>query len=32
MDDKDRKIIEALRENSRTPFTEIAQKLGVSES
>ncbi|MDY6958751.1 MAG: Lrp/AsnC family transcriptional regulator [Halobacteriota archaeon] len=32
MDEKDRKIIEALRENSRTPFTEIAQKLGVSES
>jgi len=32
MDEKDKKIIEALRENSRTPFTEIAQRIGVSES
>ena len=32
MDEKDRKIIEALRENSRTPFTEIAKRLKVSES
>ena len=32
MDEKDKKIIEALRENSRTPFTEIAKRLKVSES
>jgi Lrp/AsnC family transcriptional regulator for asnA, asnC and gidA len=32
MDDKDRKIIEILKEDSRTPYTEIAKKLRVSES
>ncbi len=32
MDDKDRKIIEILRENARTPYTEIAKQLGVTEA
>ncbi|OKY77246.1 MAG: DNA-binding transcriptional regulator Lrp family [Candidatus Methanohalarchaeum thermophilum] len=32
MDEKDRKIIKLLQENSRRPFTEIAEKLDVSEA
>ena len=32
IDEKDRLILEILRENARTPLTEIAEKLGVSES
>ena len=32
MDEKDRKIIELLTENARMPFTEIAKKLGVTET
>ncbi len=32
MDDKDRKIIEILRNNARTPYTEIAKILGVKET
>lgn len=32
MDYRDRKIIEILSKDSRTPNTEIAKKLGVSES
>lgn len=32
MDDKDRKIIQILEKNARTPFTEIAERLKVSES
>lgn len=32
MDDKDRKIVEMLREDSRRPFTEIAEELGVTEA
>ncbi len=32
MDNKDRKILELLEENSRRPFTEIAQVLGMSET
>jgi Lrp/AsnC family transcriptional regulator for asnA, asnC and gidA len=32
MDEKDRKIIEMLSEDARTPFTEIAKTLGVSEA
>lgn len=32
MDEKDRKIIEILAEDSRTPFTDIAKRLSVSES
>ncbi len=32
MDDKDRKIIEILQENSRTPYTEIAKQLGLTEA
>ena len=32
MDDKDLKIIEILAEDSRTPFTEIAKRMRVSES
>ncbi len=32
MDDKDRKIMEILSEDSRTPFTDIAKRLSVSES
>ena len=32
MDDKDKKIIELLMENARMPFTEIAKKLGVTET
>ncbi|MFQ6051436.1 MAG: winged helix-turn-helix transcriptional regulator [Candidatus Hydrothermarchaeota archaeon] len=32
VDQKDMKIIEILRENSRKSFTEIAEELGVSES
>ncbi len=31
MDDLDREILAALREDSRTPYTEIAEDLGVSE-
>lgn len=31
LDDTDRKIINLLREDSRRPFTEIAEKIGVSE-
>jgi Lrp/AsnC family transcriptional regulator for asnA, asnC and gidA len=32
IDEKDLKIIDMLRENARTPVTEIASKLDVSES
>jgi len=32
MDKKDRNIIKILKENARTPFTEIAERLNVSES
>ncbi len=32
IDEKDLKILEILRENARTPLTDIAEKLGVSES
>ncbi len=31
MDEKDLKIIEILEENARTPYTEIASRLGISE-
>jgi DNA-binding Lrp family transcriptional regulator len=31
MDDVDREILAVLREDSRTPYTEIAEELGVSE-
>ncbi|MFP4530276.1 MAG: Lrp/AsnC family transcriptional regulator [Halodesulfurarchaeum sp.] len=31
MDDLDREILAVLREDSRTPYTEIADALGVSE-
>lgn len=31
MDDVDREILAVLREDSRTPYTEIADELGVSE-
>ncbi len=32
MDKNDRKIIELLRSDSRRPFTEIAEKIGVTEA
>ncbi|HDN65343.1 MAG TPA: AsnC family transcriptional regulator, partial [Methanosarcinales archaeon] len=32
IDEKDRLILEILRDNARTPLTMIAEKLGVSES
>lgn len=32
MDELDRKILSILMKNSRTPFTEIASELGVSEA
>ena len=32
MDEKDRKIISILQENSRIPYTEIAKKLGLTEA
>jgi Lrp/AsnC family transcriptional regulator for asnA, asnC and gidA len=32
IDEKDMKILEILRENARTPLTDIATTLGVSES
>jgi len=32
MDEKDRKIIEILEEDARTPFTDIAKMLNVSEA
>lgn len=32
MDEVDRKIIEALRKDARTPFTEIGKKLGISDA
>ncbi len=32
LDEIDAKIIEILKQDSRTPFTEIASKLGVSDS
>lgn len=32
MDDVDRKIIEVLQEDARTPFTEIGKKLGISDA
>ena len=32
IDEKDMLILEILRDNARTPLTEIAEKLGVSES
>ena len=31
MDDLDRQILDVLRRDSRTPYTEIADQLGVSE-
>ncbi len=31
MDEKDRKIIEILEKNARTPFTQIAKEVGLSE-
>ena len=31
MDEKDLKIIEILEKNARTPYTEIASRLGISE-
>ncbi|NOQ33276.1 MAG: winged helix-turn-helix transcriptional regulator, partial [Methanosarcinales archaeon] len=32
IDERDLKIIDILRENARTPHTEIAARLGVAES
>jgi len=32
LDETDKKIIEVLKNDSRTPFTEIASRLGVSDS
>lgn len=32
MDGVDQKIIEALRKDARTPFTEIGKKLGISDA
>ena len=32
MDEKDRKIIEILLQNSRTPYTEIAKKMNLTEA
>ena len=32
MDEKDRKIVELLKDNARMPFTDIAERLGVSEA
>jgi len=32
IDDKDKKILEMLRKDSRMPYTEIAEKLDVSEA
>lgn len=32
MDERDRQIIEILLKNARTPFTEIARHIGVSEA
>ena len=32
IDERDLKIINILRENARTPHTEIAARLGVAES
>lgn len=32
VDEKDWKIIETLRSNARTPFTKIAEELGVTEA
>jgi len=32
IDEKDKRILEMLRKNSRTPYTEIAEKLDVSEA
>ncbi len=32
IDEKDKKILEILKEDSRTPYTEIAEKLDVSEA
>lgn len=31
MDERDRQILDVLRENGRAPFTEIADRIGVSE-
>lgn len=31
VDEKDLKIIEILKKNARTPYTEIARKLGISD-
>ncbi|RLF42571.1 MAG: transcriptional regulator [Thermoplasmata archaeon] len=31
MDEKDRRIIEILEKNARTPFTQIAKEIGLSE-
>ncbi|MGQ9460993.1 MAG: Lrp/AsnC family transcriptional regulator [Candidatus Bathyarchaeaceae archaeon] len=32
LDEVDRKIIEALRKDARTPFTEISKNLGISDA
>lgn len=32
IDEKDRKILDILQKNARTPYTEIAEELGVSEA
>jgi len=32
LDEVDRKIIEVLRKDARTPFTEIGKKLGISDA
>ncbi|MBS3816738.1 MAG: Lrp/AsnC family transcriptional regulator [Candidatus Thermoplasmatota archaeon] len=32
MDEKDKKILEILKENSRTPYTEIAREVDLSEA
>jgi Lrp/AsnC family transcriptional regulator for asnA, asnC and gidA len=32
IDEKDKKIIEILEENARTPYTEIAKRLGITEA
>ncbi len=31
LDDKDRRLIEMLMENARTPYTELAERLGISD-
>ncbi|MFB6088716.1 MAG: Lrp/AsnC family transcriptional regulator, partial [Candidatus Aenigmatarchaeota archaeon] len=32
MDEKDKKIIEMLKEDGRRPFTQIAEQIGVTET